>query len=166
LRAPKSLETVLPLIHLGQDPVVLGFAIDAVAKVGTWRNEGELTPYLSHPDLRIRDVAARTLGEIGNDDVVGELFTRLDREGQPQVRRTLTLAIGRIGSPFAVRQLELMLEDGHSPERQQLALEAFESMGLSGGQTLRTLLDDPDKPKLRGWIRTQAESAVAKLEGR
>jgi hypothetical protein len=165
LRAPESRSILLPLLRPETDPVLLGFAIDALAKVGGERDAPRLERFLRHDDPRIRSVAAKALGELGTDDTVGVLFAALDLEESVDVQRALTVAVGRIGGPFAVRQLELMLENPGSPERQRMALDGFRAMGLGGAEALRDELDRPqEESRLTGWIRAETRKTLAKIE--
>src|SRR6185295_16308774 len=81
-RDPAALDSILPFLKDAEDADLIGFALEAVSKLGSAKVQHRVTPFLRHPDRRIRDAAAQALGEIGDEGAAGDLFAQLDRENE------------------------------------------------------------------------------------
>jgi HEAT repeat protein len=138
-----------PLVRLDQDVDVLGFAIEALSKVGAQSSQARVAAMLAHPDARIRDAAAQTLAVIGDEASTGALFAQLDRETDLAVQRSIVKAVGKIGGEYAARQLAHLLGNGASPLRQRMAAEAFIEMGTAGALALGEVLEETDDPSVQ-----------------
>ncbi len=137
----------------------------ALARIGTAGSTEPLRRALSDPAATVRLHAARYLDGRRGRALTGQLLQLMDKEGEEEVLREVTLALGRIGTTDAIQALTRMAAPSHKvfglrkkplPHR----LWAVEGLGLAGRTamaSLQALVADED-PQIGSAVRKALDS--------
>ena len=140
----------------------------ALARIGTPAAARHLHISLRDEDSQVRLTVASELSGAGLSGLVMPIVNELEREENPAVREELCRALGRIGTPEAVRTLEnVARRKGHVFTQQRPGGDrraAIEGLVRAGGDAARkTLLDlqkDRDK-EVRNAAQAGLESIIS-----
>lgn len=127
---------------------------------------------LTHEDQRVRDIAVRSLGLVGDRAAVPDLLDRLS-DSDDGHRVLVIKALERIGDERAARPLLVLADDRNTPGVVRLpAMAALAELGDPRGAAMlaETLLDPGyvyprSRPLPRGWERATRKYAARRLIG-
>jgi HEAT repeat protein len=154
-------------LHHGDSRVRRAAAI-ALARIGTPATVEPLRRVLKEGDREMRALVAGSIGGPGSRGLAMPLVGLAEKEEDLDVLKEYYLALGRIGTPDAVKALALAARPGgkllgRRPTAPRAA--AVEALRLAGGQqataALDELTDDADKT-----IRQAARAALEDLKAR
>jgi HEAT repeat protein len=141
----------------------------ALARIGTPAAARHLHTSLRDEDSQVRMTVAKELAGAGLSGLIMPLANELEREEDPEVREEVCRALGRIGTPEAVRTLEnvarrkgkMFAQQRPSGDRRA----AVEGLTLAGGdaarQVLKELAQDRDKE-----VRSAAQEGLKSIVSR
>ena len=140
----------------------------ALARIGTAATVEPLRRVLKEGDREMRALVAASIGGPGSRGLAMPLVGLAEQEEDLDVLKEYYLALGRIGSPDAVKALALAAQPGRKLLKRRPAAPraaAVEALRLAGGQqataALEELVDDADKA-----IRQAARAALEELRAR
>ena len=141
----------------------------ALARIGTPAAARHLHTSLRDEDSQVRLTVATELSGAGLSGLVMPIVNELEREEDPTVREELCRALGRIGTPDAVRTLENVARRKGNVFTQQRPggdrRAAVEGLALAGGdvarQALKSLQKDRDKE-----VRLAVEAGLQSITAR
>lgn len=136
----------------------------ALARIGTPAAARHLHGSLRDEEREVRLTVAAELKGAGLSGLVMPIVNELEREEDPEIRQELCRALGRIGTPDAVRTLENVAQRKGKMFAQQRPSgdrrAAVEGLVLAGGEVARkaliALTKDRDKE-----VRNAAEAGLA-----
>lgn len=140
----------------------------ALGKIGSPQALEPLRQLMADPVAAVRLRAVGSLNPRRARSLVPPLVALLGKESQAEVIRETAAALGRIGSPEALRALvefalpsHRLLGMGGRPAEQRLwAVEGLALAGLAGASSLRTLSREGDAP-----IQAAAQAALQEAGG-
>ncbi len=150
------------------DPRVRRAAAIALAKIGTPATVEPLRRLLKSGDPELRPLVAASIGGPGSRGLAMPLVALAEQEEDVGVVKEYYLALGRIGTPDAVKALTLAAKPGgkllgRRPAAPRAA--AVEGLRIAGGRSaaaaLEALVDDADKG-----IREAARAALDEVRAR
>ncbi len=150
------------------DPRVRRAAAIALAKIGTPATVEPLRRLLKSGDPELRPLVAASIGGPGSRGLAMPLVALAEQEEDVGVVKEYYLALGRIGTPDAVKALALAAKPGgkllgRRPAAPRAA--AVEGLRIAGGRAavtvLEGLVDDADKA-----IREAARAALDEVKAR
>jgi hypothetical protein len=116
IRSTRSLPSLIAA--LGDDAgEVRDSAAWALGHIGDWRATEPLIGLLRDPDGDVRWMVVMALGELRDPRAVGPLIASLQNETHSGARDYAAEALGKIGSPLAVKALEAALKHKESSLR-------------------------------------------------
>jgi HEAT repeat protein len=140
----------------------------ALAKIGTPATVEPLRRVLKEGDSEMRALVAASIGGPGAQSLAMPLVGLAEQEEDLDVLREYYLALGRIGSPNAVKALALAAQPSRKLLKRKPAAPraaAVEGLRLAGGPAalaaLEELTDDADKT-----IRQAARAALEEVKAR
>lgn len=140
----------------------------ALARIGTAATVEPLRRVLKEGDREMRALVAASIGGPGSRGLAMPLVGLAEQEEDLDVLKEYYLALGRIGSPDAVKALALAAQPGRKLLKRRPAAPraaAVEALRLAGGQqataALEELVDDADRT-----IRQAARAALEELKAR
>jgi HEAT repeat protein len=140
----------------------------ALARIGTAATVEPLRRVLKEGDREMRALVAASIGGPGSRGLAMPLVGLAEQEEDLDVLKEYYLALGRIGSPDAVKALALAAQPGRKLLKRRPAAPraaAVEALRLAGGQqataALEELVDDADRT-----IRAAARAALEELKAR
>jgi HEAT repeat protein/cyclophilin family peptidyl-prolyl cis-trans isomerase len=156
---PAAVPALLLAVH-DPDIDVVWPAVYGLEKVEHPRTGEKVTPLLSHNDVRVREVSARTLGKQKYEGAVPALIIALgDRE--LGVACNAAWALGEIGEDDACQPLGTMLSSHESHRARLAAAQALGSIGSKKGKDdlIQALSDESVS------VRAAAILALAEILG-
>jgi len=143
-------------------------AAAALAKLGTPETAEPLLGILRAADDQLRSIVLSAVKGRAADALVRPIAVAAEGEKDPELLREYLKALGRIGTPDAVRYLIKSAQPGRrllGRKSKEERLAAIEGLGLAGGVaafgTLETLVADRDRE-----IQDAARKALATLRRR
>ena len=118
-------------------------AAQGLGYLGSAQAAGPLAKALSDPDPYVRRRAAAAFETVPGETAVGDLARVAVRDADPDVRRFAVKALGRIGTPDAVRALANATRDGEAKVRQAAADELGRLAAVESLEALGALINDP-----------------------
>lgn len=147
---------ILTLALAHEHPRVRREAVSALRRIGGGEAGQLALGMLEDPDRGVRAEAARTVGDLNVSRGLGPLLERLDQEAHPESLVAVIRALGALGDPSAVPELEKcskgLLLGGNDLE---VRLASFHSLHRIGSPHARRLLEgakDDRSPEVRGLV--------------
>jgi HEAT repeat protein len=142
---------------------------NALARIGTPAAARHLHTALRDEDPKVRLAVATELKGAGLSGLVMPIVNELERDEDPAVREELCRALGRIGTPDAVRTLENVARRRGNVFTQQRPggdrRAAVEGLVLVGGEVARKTLLDLQKDRDKE-VRNAAQAGLRALISR
>lgn len=129
LGKPEATEPLISTLNSNTNLLITCAIIDALGQIGDTKAADPLLTFLSHPESKIRECAAASLGGLRNARAIEPLIATLSDE-QERVRWYAADSLGKIGNPVCVDALIKLLTDASARVRES----AVTALGQIGNQ--------------------------------